>query len=98
MVKEFVPLKRISCVVYDEAANMVAAGRQLHEEINCESSVCAAHMLQICLHYFCNSSQQIQKLLNSKSEEAGWTFPSQYLGYRSSLFTSVNTKIIMMEV
>ena len=75
MVKEFVPLKSISCVVYDEAANMVAAGRQLHEEVNCESTACAAHMLQICLCHLFNSSQQIQKLLTSKSEEAGWTFP-----------------------
>ena len=95
MVMEFVPLKKVSCVVHDKVANIF---RQLHEEINCESSVCAAHMLQICLCHLFNSSQQIQKLLTSKSEEAGWTFPSWYLGYRSSLFTSVNTKVIMMEV
>ena len=42
---------------------MVAAGRQLHEEINCESTVCAAHMLQTCLRPSFDSSQQIQKLL-----------------------------------
>ena len=41
---------------------------QLHEEINCQSTVCAAHMLQTCLrhlfdrHLF-DSTQQIQKLL-----------------------------------
>ena len=63
VVKEFVSLKKVSCVVHDEAANMVAAGRQLHEEINCESTLCAAHMLQTCFRHSFDSSQQIQKLL-----------------------------------
>ena len=36
---------------------------QLHEEINCQSTVCAAHMLQTCLCHLFDSSQQIQKLL-----------------------------------
>ena len=34
VVKEFVSLRKITCVVHDEAANMVAAERQLHEVIN----------------------------------------------------------------
>ena len=63
VVKEFVPLKNISCIIHDEASNMVATGRQLHEEINCESTVCAAHMLQTCLCHSFDPSQQIQKLL-----------------------------------
>jgi len=48
VVKEFIPLEKISCVVHDKAANMVAAGRQLHKDIHCESTACAAHMLQTC--------------------------------------------------
>ena len=63
VIKEFFPLKKVFWVVHDEAANMVAAGRQLHEEINCESTVCAAHMLQTCLHHSFDSSQQIQSYL-----------------------------------
>ena len=39
VVKEFALLEKISCVVYDEAANTVAVGRQLHEDINCGSTV-----------------------------------------------------------
>ena len=34
VVKEFVSLRKITSIVHDEAANMVAAERQLHEEIN----------------------------------------------------------------
>jgi len=63
MVKEFIPLDKITCVVHDEAANKVAAGRQLHEDIHCEITACAAYMLQTCLHHLFDSSQQIQKLL-----------------------------------
>ena len=49
VVKKFVPLKNISCVVNDKAANVVVVRRQLHKEINHESTVCADHMLQTCL-------------------------------------------------
>ena len=92
VVKEFVPLEKISCVVHDEAANMVAAGRQLHEEINivkvqyvqltCFKHVSATHLT----HH-----NKFKKVTYS-SEEASWKFPSQYVGNRSSLFTSVSTK------
>ena len=71
VVKKFVLLEKVSCVVHDEVANMVAAGRQLHEEINCESTVCAARMLQTCLHHSFNSSQQIQKLLTRARKLVG---------------------------
>ena len=64
VVKEFLPLDKICCVVHDEAANMVASGRQLHDDLKCESVVCAAHMLQIFLRHSFDSSQQIQKLLS----------------------------------
>ena len=64
VVKEFLPLDKICCVVHDEAANMVASGRQLHDDLKCESVVCAAHMLQTCLRHSFDSSQQIQKLLS----------------------------------
>ena len=50
---------------------MVAAGRQLHEEINCESTVCAAHMLQTCLCHSFDLSQQIQKLLTRARKLVG---------------------------
>ena len=63
VVKEFVPLKKIFCIVHNEASNMVVAGRQFHEEINCESTVCSVHMLQTYLRHSFDSSQQIQKLL-----------------------------------
>ena len=39
VVKEFALLEKISCVIHDKAANTVAAGRQLHEDINCGSTV-----------------------------------------------------------
>jgi len=71
VVKEFIPLEKISCVVHDEAANMVAAGRQLHEDIHCESTACAAHMLQTCLRHSFDSSQQIQKLLTRARKLVG---------------------------
>ena len=71
VVKEFVLLKKISCIVHDEASNMVAAGRQLHEEINCESTVCAAHIPQTCLLHSFDSSQQIQKLLTQARKLVG---------------------------
>lgn len=71
VVKEFVQLEKITCVVHDEASNMVAAGKQLHEEINCESTACAAHMLQTCLRHSFDSSQQIQKLLTRARKLVG---------------------------
>ena len=37
VVKEFLPLNKICCVVHDEAANMVASGRQLHDDLKCVS-------------------------------------------------------------
>ena len=45
VVKEFLPLDKICGVVHDEAANMVVAERQLHDDLGFESLVCAAHML-----------------------------------------------------
>ena len=50
---------------------MVAAGRQLPEEINCESTVRAAHMLQTCLRHSFDSSQLIQKLLTRARKLVG---------------------------
>jgi len=64
VVKEFLPLDKVCGVVHDESANMVAAGRQLHDDLGYESVVCAAHMLQTCLRHSFDSSQQIQKLLS----------------------------------
>ena len=51
--------------------HMVAARRQLDEEINCESTACAAHMLQTCLRHSYDSSQQIQKLLTRARKLVG---------------------------
>ena len=50
---------------------MVVGGRQLRKEINCESTVCAVHMLQTCLRHSFDSSQQIQKLLTRARKLVG---------------------------
>ena len=50
---------------------MVVVGRQLHKEINHESTVCAGHMLQTCLHQSFDVSQQIQKLLTQVRKLVG---------------------------
>ena len=71
VVKEFLPLDKICGAVHDEAANMVAAGRQLHDDLGYESLVCAAHMLQTCLRHSFDSSQQIQKLLSHARKLVG---------------------------
>jgi len=68
VVKEFLPLDKVCGVVHDEAANMVAAGRQLHDDLGYESVVCAAHML---IRHSFDSSQQIQKLLSRARKLVG---------------------------
>ena len=71
VVKEFLPLDKICGVVHDEAANMVAAGRQLYHDLGYQSLVCTAHMLQTCLRHSFDSSQQIQKLLSQVRKLVG---------------------------
>ena len=53
VVKEFMPLKNISCIVHDEASNMVAAGRQCmkrsimkvqHVQLTCFKHISATHL------------------------------------------------------
>ena len=71
VVREFLPLKKICCVIHDEAANMVAAGRQLHNDLECESVVCATHMLQTCLQHSFDSSQHILRLFSQPRKLVG---------------------------
>ena len=55
VVKEFLPLDKICCVV--QLHNMVASGRQLHDDLKCESVVCVAHILQTCLRHSFDSPE-----------------------------------------
>ena len=52
---------KIVAVVHDEAANIVAATRQLSDSM--EPQVCSAHMLQTCLRHAFASSKPVTKLL-----------------------------------
>lgn len=63
IVAEYGIADKLAGVVHDEAANMMAASRQLATKYDLHSVVCAAHMLQTCLRHTLDSSKSVQKLL-----------------------------------
>lgn len=50
-------------IVSDEAANMLAAGRQLKKEVDWDSLACAAHRLQTCIRHAMESSKSVTRTL-----------------------------------
>ena len=62
-VEESKAQDKVVCVVQDEAANAVAAGRLLKEEQKWDSLTCSAHRLQTCIRHSIGASTQVQRLL-----------------------------------
>eukprot|EP00117_Sycon_ciliatum_P033640 scpid109614/ scgid25850/ len=56
---EFGIADKVTAIVHDEAANMVAAGRKL----DWSSEICAAHRLQTCLRHAFDDAAPTKKLL-----------------------------------
>ena len=54
---------QVLCVVQDEAANAVAAGRLQEEDKSWSSKTCAPHKLQTCIHHAIDGSAPVRRLL-----------------------------------
>lgn len=64
IVEKFaIPATALQCIVHDEAANAVAAGKKLTREEGWKSQVCAAHRLQTCIRHAISGSRAIEKVL-----------------------------------
>ena len=51
IAEEFAITNKVKAVVHDEAANLVAASARMKESRGWIGQVCAAYMLQTCLHH-----------------------------------------------
>ena len=61
----------VVATVHDEAANMVAAGRLLNEEIGWVSETCAAHRLQAAISHAINDVNAVDDLLSRARKLVG---------------------------
>ena len=55
--------QKVLCIVQDEAANAVAAGRLQEEDKSWSSKTCAPHKLQTCIHHAIDGSAPARCLL-----------------------------------
>ena len=63
LVKFNVDTDLVSCVTHDEAANMVAMSRLLHEEDGIQGHVCMAHRLQTAIRHGISKTNGVERLL-----------------------------------
>ena len=63
LVKFNIDTDLVSCVTHDEAANMVAMSRLLHEEDGIQGHVCMAHRLQTAIRHGISKTNGVERLL-----------------------------------
>ena len=59
-----IPGHSVTSVMHDKAANMVAAGRRLNDDVGCQSHVCVAHRLQTVIRHATDETKGVGCLLS----------------------------------